>query len=226
MRLLTSTVTIASHVPVGVTVRNVTTSSAMKFFICHSAGLNPELERPGLLQPRPIAGVVQENGAVRDPNANRRPADVFLPKWRRGAPAALDLAITSGLRNDMVKKSVEDGGAAAKAYENFKRSHMQTEDHCQEEGILFIPLICEATGGGWGPAANAVWNELAKYKATLTGESISITANRMLQSLGMILHKENARAILRRSENNYNMENSELDELLGTIVACGSNSDL
>ena len=196
------------------------------FYICHSAGLNPELERPGLLQPRPIAGAVQENGALRDPNANRRPADVFLPKWRRGAPAALDLAITSGLRNDMVQKSVEDGGSAAKAYEHFKRSHMQTEALCQEEGILFIPLICEATGGGWGPAANAVWNELAKYKSTLTGESVPITVNRMLQSLGMRLHKENARAILRRSESNNNIENSELDELLGTIVACGSNSDL
>ena len=36
------------------------------FYFCKSAGLNPELERPGLLQPRPLAGAVQENGSERD----------------------------------------------------------------------------------------------------------------------------------------------------------------
>ena len=193
------------------------------FYICNSAGLNPELERPGLLQPRPLAGSAQDSGAVRDPNANRRPADVYLPRWRRGTPAALDLAVTSGLRSDMVQKSVEDGTSAVKAYEHFKRSYMETEDICREEGITFIPLICEATGGGWGPAANVVWNELAKYKSTLTGETVSITATRLLQSLGLILHRENARAILRRSQ--YSNSNMEFSELLGAMVACGSNED-
>ena len=123
----------------------------------------------------------------------------------------------------MVQKSVEDGTSAVKAYEIFKRSHMDTEYICREEGITFIPLICEATGGGWGPAANAVWSELAKYKSTLTGETASITATRLLQSLGLILHRENARAILRRSQ--FSNSNMEFSELLGAMVACGSNED-
>ena len=123
----------------------------------------------------------------------------------------------------MVQKSVEDGSSAVKAYEQFKRSHMDTEFICQEEGINFIPLICEATGGGWGPAANTVWSEIAKTKSTLTGENVSITANRLLQSLGLILHKENARAILRRAK--YNNRDMEFSELLGALVACGSNAD-
>ena len=79
------------------------------FYLCNSAGLNPELERPGLLQPRPLAGSAQETGAARDPNENRRPADVYLPKWRRGAPAAMDIAVTSGLRSDILSKSAKDG---------------------------------------------------------------------------------------------------------------------
>ena len=55
------------------------------FHFCNSAGLSPELERPGLLQPRPLAGVAQDNGSKRDTNGNRRPADVFLPScgWIR-----------------------------------------------------------------------------------------------------------------------------------------------
>ena len=143
------------------------------FHLCNSAGLNPELERPGLLQPRPLAGSAQESGAARDPNVNRRPADVYLPRWRRGAPAAMDIAVTSGMKMDMFLKSADDGTTAAKEYEHFKRTYLNTEDICREEGITFIPLIIEADGGGWGPAASAVWSHIAKQKSTLSGENVS-----------------------------------------------------
>eukprot|EP00973_Karenia_brevis_P024501 3379831-Karenia_brevis.AAC.1 len=66
-----------------------------------SAGLNPELEKAGLLPPRPLQGSAPENGVPQGPGA-RRPADVFLPRWRAGPPAALDFAVTSGLRPDVV----------------------------------------------------------------------------------------------------------------------------
>ena len=192
------------------------------FHLCNSSGLSPELERPGLLQLRPLIGSSHESGAARDPNINRRPADVYLPKWRRGAPAALDFAVTSGLRNDMVNKSAEDGSSAARAYEELKRSHMDTEAICQEEGITFIPMVCEADGGSWGPAAHQVWSELAKYKSVLTGEHSSIIATRILQSLGLILHRENARSILRRPPRSATCYS---DELLAASAACSSFQD-
>ena len=190
------------------------------FHQCNSAGLNPELERQGLLQPRPLSGVTQESGANRDPNELRRPADVYLPRWRRGIPAALDLAITSGLRSDIVNRSAADGSAAVLAYEDFKRSYLDTETICQDNGIKFIPIICEADGGGWGPAAHAVWSELAKAKSVLTGEHISVTASRLLQSLGLTLHKENARAILRRTPIK---PNRDFSELLAASAACSTS---
>ena len=193
------------------------------FHLCNSAGLNPELEHQGLLQPRPLAGVAQESGADRDPNALRRPADIYLPRWRRGIPAALDLAVTSGLRSDVVTKSAKDGTAAVKAYKTLKISYLETENTCQEEGITFIPIICEADGCGWGPAAHTVWSELAKNKSALTGEQYSITVSHLLQSLGIILHKENARAILRRSPK---YSNRDISELLAASAACGTSADL
>ena len=192
------------------------------FYFCNSAGLNPELERPGLLQPRPPVGVTQENGSDRDPNTNRRPADVYLPRWRRGTPAALDFAVTSGLRTDVVHRSAVDGSAAAKSYEDFKRSHLDTETACLSEGVTFIPIICEADGGGWGPTAHAVWSELAKHKSILTGEQDSITAMRLLQSLGLVVHRENARSILRRFPNNADRDCSDL---LAASVACYTTAD-
>ena len=80
----------------------------------------------------------------------------------------------------MVQRLAEDGFCAVKVYEDFKRSHLATEATCQGEGFSFIPMICEVDGRGWGPAAHAVWSELAKHKSVLTGEQSSTTATRML----------------------------------------------
>ena len=176
-----------------------------------------------LLQPRPINGALQENGNNRDTENLRRPADVYLPRWKRGIPAALDFAVTSGLRRNMVEKSAVDGKSATTSYEDFKRSHLDTEAKCQEEGIQFIPMICEADGGGWGKAAHQVWSELAKRKAIIAGEQSSITAVRLLQSLGIILHRENALSILRRLPRS---PGRDYTELLAASVVCNSAMDL
>jgi hypothetical protein len=167
------------------------------FHTCLEAGLAPELERPGLLQPRPHLGSAPENGTS-NTEERRRPADVYIPRWKRGAPAALDLAVTSGLRPDMVARSAANQNAATLAYEDFKREHLNTQQLCQQEGITFIPMIAEADGGGWGPEAHKVFCELAKLKSSMTGEPESLVANHTLQSLCLILHRENARAIIRR----------------------------
>ena len=94
---------------------------------------------------------------------------------------------------------------------------MNTEDACREEGITFIPMICEAHGGGWGPAAHKVWSELAKHKALASGEQDSTIVGQLLQSMGLILHRENARSILRRSPNYLS---DDYREMLAASAAC------
>ncbi len=71
---------------------------------------------------------------------------------------------------------------------------------CQQSGFSFIPMILEASRGGWGKQARRVWSELAKKHALATGELTSDkeSAVTLLQRLSIILHRENARAILRR----------------------------
>ena len=83
-------------------------------------------------------------------------------------------------------------------------------------------MVCEADGGGWGPAAHKAWSELAKHKALALGEQSSTIVSRLLQSLGLILHRENARAILRRSPN---YTNHNYTELLAASVACSYEGD-
>ena len=192
------------------------------YYFCNSAGLNPELEKPGILQPRPINGAVEEDGSNRDLDGNRRPADVYIPRWKRGTPAAFDFAVTSGLRGNIVNRSAVDGSVATLLYEDFKRSHLNTDSKCREEGISFIPIVCEADGGGWGPVAHGVWSELAKRKAIVAGERDSIIVSRLLQSLGLILHRENARSILRHLPRNMGRE---CTELLAASAVCNINME-
>ena len=194
------------------------------YYICNSAGLHPELEKPGLLQPRPNSGAVQESGSSRSSDGNRRPADVYLPRWQRGTPAALDLAVTSGLQADMVDRSSEDAAAATTSYEDLKRSHLDTENKCRDDGLTFIPIVVEADGGGWGKAAHQVWSELAKRKAIIAGERDSTMVSRILQSLGIILHKENARSILRRMPRSVGREC--LEQLAASAVCTNEQQPL
>jgi hypothetical protein len=176
----------------------------MVYHAASAANLNPELEKPGLLPPRPLHGPAYENGsspAEQDSDSNaRRPADVYIPRWRSGPPAAWDFAVTSGLRVDSVADSAHDPQAVLTRYEDFKCSFKDTKTLCQSQGITFIPMIIEATGGGWGKMARCVWTELAKSSALATGEleSNSSCAIMLQQRLAMTLHRENARACLRR----------------------------
>lgn len=161
-----------------------------------SAGLHPELEKPGLLQPRPFVGPTPENGIMQDNPGARRPADVYLPRWRRGTPIALDFAITSGLRD--IPASIQDAASCLTAYEDFKKNHLDTARICSAEGISFAPVIIEALGGACGPTATKIFAELAKAKAVIAGEPPDRVLTQLHQNLGIILHRENARARLKR----------------------------
>ena len=168
------------------------------FHFCAGAGLNPELEKPGLLQPRPCIGALSENGVSPTDSSARRPADVYLPRWRQGMPLALDFAVTSGLRHDTVRASMLDATAPLTMYEDHKRNHLDTARLCSEEGLAFAPVVVEAGGGAWGPTAQKIYSELAQTKSLITGESKSVILNQLFQNLGVTLHRENARSILKR----------------------------
>ena len=77
------------------------------YYAASSALLHPELEKPGLLPQRPVFGSLYENGSSVETESNpssRRPADIYLPRWRAGSPAAWDFALTSGLRMDSMER--------------------------------------------------------------------------------------------------------------------------
>ena len=167
-----------------------------------SAGWRPEPEKPGLLRPRSFPvnqGIeVRGGGDGLGPEA-RRPADVYIPRWDLGGSAALDFAVTSGLRTNQLEQTAADGLSSLTSYEVIKDAFRDTAAHCASEGISFIPMVAEAHSGAWGPRATKVWVRLGKALSMLSGESAALEALRVRQTLGLSLHRETARAILRRS---------------------------
>ena len=152
-----------------------------------SAGFSPELEKPGLLQPSPD-----------QPGAHmRRPADVFIPSWKQGVPAALDFAVTSPHRQDIRAAASLESGAAAAAYEQHKRDHLNTEVDCQQQGFAFLPVVAE-TSAGWGPSAMCVFKSFARALSSTTGEDASAVLCDKRQSLSIALRRANARAVFAR----------------------------
>ncbi len=92
------------------------------------------------------------------------------------------------------RATLQDPASPLTSYEDFKRTHQGTEALCSAEGLGFTPMVVEARGGAWGPAVVKVFAELAQTKALITGELVET----LHQNLGVVLHRENARAALKR----------------------------
>jgi hypothetical protein len=94
--------------------------------------------------------------------------------------------------------SVTDGSRASTDFEARKCQHLSTLEACTSEGLQFVPLVVEACGGGGGPIALKTWRSLGEAISARTGEGSSVESQRLLQTLGIALQRENARAVLRR----------------------------
>ena len=161
-----------------------------------AAGFHTEVEKTGLLPPRPEDGGAPEDGGRAGPG--RRPADVWIGNWGLLGPAALDLAVTSGMRLGPLAQTAANGQHAVAEYEVKKCSHQNTLASCGAEGLQFLPIVAEACGGGWGPIALQTFKAIATAVAARSNEPAGVEYDRLLQCLSVALQRENARAVLRR----------------------------
>ena len=78
------------------------------------------------------------------------PANILIPNWELGKPAAVDLCITSSLNYKTLQVACVMPGSAAMQAE--KRKHHSSDAKCLELGWVCIPLVVESFGC-WGPEA-------------------------------------------------------------------------
>ena len=91
-------------------------------------------------------------------------------------------------------------GHSATEYEARKRSFLNTEEECRQQGILFVPLVAESSGG-WGASALATFRRMAKLASGRDGQSSPKQAAlpRLLERLSVSIRSAKARAVLRRA---------------------------
>ena len=111
-------------------------SQQVERHLCHFAAcLAPQLE---------IGGWSREH---------TRPADVLVPNWLLGMPAAFDLSVTSMLNTQIFQEACVTAGSAALAAQI--RKHTVNDERCRELGWVCIPLVVE-TYGCWGIEASTI----------------------------------------------------------------------
>jgi hypothetical protein len=118
-----------------------------------------------------------------------RPADIFLPHWVGGKPAALDVSVISPLQNLTVNSSPSVQGFALAVGEARKVATHQ--DVCRAEGITFIPLIVE-TLGGWSSQASDLVRDFGKLQAQRLGIDRLACTSHAFQRLSCSLWRSNA----------------------------------
>ena len=97
-------------------------------------GTPPSLEHPGLLPP------LTDNPFYK----LRRPADVYRPASSYSFRATFDFAGVSAKRQDAALRV----GAAATAYEAYKRSHLNTDTECAQQDVTLIAMEALSSGVG------------------------------------------------------------------------------
>ena len=109
-----------------------------------------------------------------------------------------DFAVTSGLQAQDLHGSAAGAESVAARYEQRKRAHLGTEDLCRSSGLQYVPVVLEAHGGSWGPAAKKAFAWLSQAWGAAEGLSGGQAAEQLAQRISLSLHWENARAVVRR----------------------------
>ena len=81
------------------------------------------------------------------PGSSSRPADVYLPNWRRGQPAALDIHVISTMQQQTLA-----GASTSPCEWGEERKMVSNVGACRAAGVTFIPLVVESLGG-WSKEA-------------------------------------------------------------------------
>ena len=132
-------------------------------------------------------GPVRE-GRFLIPGTDRRPADVFIPRWSGGRDAALDVTVINPLQEATVQGAAVTAGHALSVRFNTKMASAGAA--CHAEGITFIPLVFESLGG-WEERAIKELKKLTTALARHSGEDEGDTWKRLITRVSILLMKGN-----------------------------------
>ena len=77
-------------------------------------------------------------------HSHTRPADLLVPNWVLGKPAAFDLSVTSLLNPTIILEVIVTTGAAARTTE--QRKHCSNDAKCDVLAWVCVALVVESYG--------------------------------------------------------------------------------
>ena len=149
---------------------------------CSRALLRPQLERGAGLSER---------------NQQSRPADICIPGWTLGQPAAVDVTVAHPLNPEYLTGASATVFHVTEAAEERKRH--ENGDKCRELGWVCLPFAITAYGALGAEAADLVLR-LTRRLAIQTGSRPADTTAAVFGRLSVALVRSNAQAILTRTE--------------------------
>ena len=164
------------------------------FELCAAAGLNPSEE---------------EGGFERD---RTRPADVLVQSWKLGQAAAFDLTVVSPLTSENLFGAGLDECVERAA----SLKHDQNDEKCSALGWLCVPLAVDSYGH-WCVEAHTAFTEIALRLSVRTKVTFSIALSSIFHTLGVILARHNAIALIARRAHRFSIGARE-------VLSAGSRS--
>ena len=143
-----------------------------------------------------IGGQMEVGSGLGHDARRTRPADVLVPNWVLGKPAAFDITVTSPLTPITLHEASVTSGSTAQVAEN--RKHASNDTKCSELGWVCVPLAVEVYGC-WGPEAQTNLSRLPARLAIRLNCCKSQATSALYGRLNLVLVRANARALLSRS---------------------------
>ena len=129
------------------------------------------------------------------PNSRSRPADLYLPNWKRGRPAALDVHVISPMQQLTLSSAASQPGHALQV--GVERKMAAHAEPCHEAGVGFVPMVVEALGG-WSDIASTTIGDIGRLQGQRLGTSQAESIRHLFQRLAVCLWKGNAQLWIHR----------------------------
>ena len=124
-----------------------------------------------------------------------RPADIFLPNWCRGHPAALDVTVISTLQPLTLAGAANIQGHILRIGE--ERKMTAHNEACLSVGLSFVPMVVEMLGG-WSEETSCTIGRIGRLLGQRSGSPPAETIHHLFQRLAVTLWQGNASLWLQR----------------------------
>jgi hypothetical protein len=128
--------------------------------------------------------------------SKKKPGDLTVQQYHRGfSSTAFDVTVTHPLQKKYIQVAMSEAGVAAQ--DAHDRKHLKALEVCKEEGLHFVPLAWESTGG----ATETVHETIRKWtnlEAARGGYPVGIIRQNLYAQVSCCLQSHLAQAMIDR----------------------------